>query len=309
MSPIRHVLSVQQFNGPQIDRLFARVREMRGIVRRGQCSILQNRIMASLFYEPSTRTRFSFEAAMLRLGGQVVGTENAAAFSSATKGETLEDTVRIIGGYSDVIVLRHPERGAAQRAAAVSRVPIINAGDGDGEHPTQALLDLYTIQESFPSGVLPHVVFVGDIKYGRTVHSLIRLLITQKNRMSFVSPEPLRLPDALRAELTQARITFDEYTNLRDVIQHADVLYMTRVQKERMADTSGVVLDGSDYSLTQELVERLDIAAVVMHPLPRNAEIPTWFDKDSRASYFRQAQNGLYVRMALLEKLLNPFLG
>lgn len=309
MDPSTHVISILEFDQNRISRLFSRVREMRGIVRRGRCSILDNRIMASLFYEPSTRTRLSFESAMLRLGGEVIGTESAGHFSSVTKGETLEDTVRIIGEYSDVIVLRHPERGSAARAATVSPVPIINAGDGDGEHPTQALLDLFTILEWFPDKKDLTVVFVGDLKYGRTVHSLANLLGLYRIQMRFVSPYALCLPTLQRDELVRMGCGLSEHQRLAEVIHEADVLYMTRVQKERLAGEQGVQTDGRDYALTCELVEYMKDASIVMHPLPRNAELPTWFDPNPRATYFQEAQNGLYVRMALLEELLNPFPG
>lgn len=307
MPPIQHVLSVRQFDKIRIDKLFARVREMRGIVQRGQCSILGNRVMASLFYEPSTRTRLSFEAAMLRLGGSVVGTEAAEEFSSVTKGETLEDTVRVIGGYVHVIVLRHSKEGSAAIAAAASPVPLVNAGDGIGEHPTQALLDLYTIMDELGDPAQQHVVFVGDLKHGRTVHSLARLLALYNTRMSFVAPDSLRLPDTLFQELIASGCEVREQELLGDVTGICDVIYMTRVQKERMTQTEHVRLEGSDYALTPELVGFMKPKAIVMHPLPRNNEIPTWFDADPRAAYFRQAKNGLYVRMALLEELLNPF--
>lgn len=309
MDPSTHIISIREFDKDRISRLFSRVREMRGIVRRGRCSILDNRISASLFYEPSTRTRLSFESAMLRLGGEVIGTESAGHFSSVTKGETLEDTVRIMGGYSDVIVLRHPERGSAARAATVSSVPIINAGDGDGEHPTQALLDLFTILERFPDKSDLTVVFVGDLKYGRTVHSLARLLGLYRIRIRFVSPEVLSLPSVHRDELVGMGSDLREDRSLMHVIEEADVLYMTRVQKERLAGEQGVQTDGRDYALSHDLVGRMKDTTIVMHPLPRNAELPTWFDVDPRAAYFQEAQNGLYVRMALLEELLNPFPG
>lgn len=309
MSTPSHIISIREFDRNRIAQLFSRVREMRGIVRRGRCSILDSRIMASLFYEPSTRTRLSFESAMLRLGGEVIGTESAGHFSSVTKGESLEDTVCIIGGYSDVIVMRHPERGSAARAATVSPVPIINAGDGDGEHPTQALLDLFTILERFPDKNDLTVVFAGDLKYGRTVHSLARLLGLYRIRMRFVSPDILALPKPQHDELLQMECDLREHRKLSEAIQEADVLYMTRVQKERLTEEAGVCTDGSDYALSHELVDRMKDTAIVMHPLPRNAELPTWFDSDPRAAYFQEAQNGLFVRMALLEELLNPFPG
>lgn len=307
MLPIQHITSVSQFDLPRIKQLFLRVQEMRGIEKRGACSILDNKIMASLFYEPSTRTRLSFEAAMLRLGGEVMGTESAGHFSSATKGETLEDTVRIIAGYADVIVLRHPEKGTADRAAAVSPVPIVNAGDGDGEHPTQALLDLFTIMEAHPDPRLCHVVFVGDLLKGRTVHSLARLLTLFQTSMSFVAPAPLQLPPDFARSLIEKGCEVTQHEKLQEVIERSDVLYMTRVQKERLVGVEGITMDGSDYALTKELMSLMPATSIIMHPLPRNNELPTVIDTDPRAAYFRQAKNGLYVRMALLEELLNPF--
>ena len=263
--------------------------------------------MGAVFFEPSTRTRFSFEASMLRLGGNVITTENAGVFSSAQKGESLPDSIRTLCCYLDVIVLRHFDDGSAAIAAAASTVPVINAGDGPGEHPTQALLDLFTILEECGDPAKQHVVFVGDLKHGRTVHSLARLLAMYGTCMSFVSPDGLRLPERLLQELIAAGCTVHEYGTLQEVASTADVIYMTRVQKERFEDLGGIALDGSSYALTPELVAAMKIDTVVMHPLPRNSEIPTWFDEDPRAAYFRQAQNGLYVRMALLEELLNPF--
>lgn len=305
---LKHVLNAEQFTTPGlIERIFKRAREMRFGVKHGLCDqTLKGRVMGAVFYEASTRTRFSFEAAILRLGGSVVGTESAGHFSSATKGETIEDSIQVIGGYVDVIVLRHPERGACARAAAVSTVPIINAGDGDGEHPTQALLDLFTIVEEIGDPEDKHVVFAGDLLKGRTVHSLSRLLDLAHARMSFISPRALRLPQDLREKLAMRGLGIFEGERLQDVVESADVVYMTRVQKERLEGVEGVALDGSDYCLTPELVARMKHSAIILHPLPRNNEIPTSIDVDPRAAYFRQARNGLYVRMALLEELLPP---
>jgi aspartate carbamoyltransferase catalytic subunit len=308
MPHVPHVLSVHDFSAQRVKRLFARAQEMRRIISRkhARCSILEGSIMGTVFYEASTRTRFSFEAAMLRLGGQVITTENAAQFSSATKGESLADSIRTMGCYLDLIVLRHFTEGAATIAAKASSVPIINGGDGSGEHPTQALLDLFTIQEERGDLSQQHVVFVGDLKHGRTVHSLARLLGMYNTTLSFVSPESLCLPDALFHGLSYAGCTIQDRRRLEDVIGDADVIYMTRVQKERLAEATDVATDGSDYALTEALVKYLNPHAIVMHPFPRNSEIPTWFDADPRAAYFRQIQNGLYIRMALLEELLNP---
>lgn len=304
---VQHVISVSQFTPSWIEELFDRATYWRRSLRRGSgvaSSVLSRRVMTSLFYEPSTRTRLSFESAMLRLGGNVIGTEDAKQFSSATKGETLEDSIKVLAGYCDVIVLRHGDNDSAERAAAVSTVPIINAGAGSGEHPTQALLDLYTIAQVSGPPEDQHVVFVGDLNKGRTVHSLARLLAEQGARMAFVSPESMALPDHLRTELGDA--ISGEHRTLDDVITQADVIYMTRTQNERHEGGSAGAGDGSDYGLTRKIVQRMKPRATVLHPLPRNSEIPTWFDQDPRAYYINQAHRGVPIRMALLEMLLNP---
>lgn len=301
-----HVLSTTQFSDPIIlQRLFDLALEMEKNVKNEKLfRSLQKKVLATLFYEPSTRTRFSFEAAMHRLGGRVISTESASQFSSVTKGETLEDTIRIVSGYADVIVLRHPEDGAALRAAAVSNSPIINAGDGAGEHPTQALLDMYTIWREKGKTNDLNVVLMGDLLFGRTVHSLVHLLSQGKNnRITFVSPPQLRILEKYKQELEQKGILYAEYEKLPENLDGIDVLYMTRVQKERFANTEEYervkdccIIDGT-------LLQRLPEKAIIMHPLPRVNEIAVEVDADPRAAYFRQATNGLYVRMALLELL------
>ncbi|MBI2579962.1 MAG: aspartate carbamoyltransferase [Candidatus Aenigmarchaeota archaeon] len=232
---MRHIISTGQFDRNFLDNLFDDADLMESSLRsNAPLSSARGRIMATLFYEPSTRTRLSFESAMLRLGGKVISTENAAQFSSAAKGETLEDTIKIVGGYADVIVLRHHERGAAGRAASVSPVTVINAGDGTGEHPTQALLDLYTIKKEKGRVDGLGVALAGDLLNGRTVHSLIRLLSIYKNPMVFlVSPEKLRLPEEYKRCMTEAGMRFEEFDDIGESLPRADVIYMTRVQKER----------------------------------------------------------------------------
>lgn len=304
MSDIRHVISTDSFGDPNvIARLFRLATEFRrGDWKKKTPQHLKGRILATVFYEPSTRTRFSFEAAMLKLGGQVITTESAGHFSSAIKGETLEDTIRIVGGYADAIVLRHPEIGAAARAAAVSPVPVINAGDGAGEHPTQALLDLYTIRQEL--GRLDNftIAMAGDLRYGRTVHSLIRLLGNFKGiRVVLASPKGLGLPKAYQSFLQERNIQFRETNVFETALQSADVLYMTRVQKERMPARAHT--RGSSFILNTTHLSFLQRHAVIMHPLPRAGEIDLLVDADPRAAYFRQAENGLYVRMALLKKI------
>jgi aspartate carbamoyltransferase catalytic subunit len=265
---------------------------------------LRGRILASVFYEPSTRTRFSFEAAMLRLGGQVLSAESAATGSSAAKGESLEDAVRIIGGYADLIVLRHPEVGAAARAARVSPVPVINAGDGAGHHPTQALLDLYTIRKE--CGRLDHlrIVMAGDLKFGRTARSLALLLARYPgNELTLVSPDELRLGEDVRQELLRSGVSVRDERDLSSAVGGADVLYQTRIQRERFASLTEYERVRSISVVDPGLMCRLPEHAILMHPLPRLDEIDQAVDGDARAAYFRQARNGLFVRMAVLHWL------
>ena len=302
----RHVISAQQFPPALLDELFASADEMGGRLVAAAPPLLPGLVMATLFYEPSTRTRLSFESAMLRLGGQVVSTENARDFSSAIKGETLEDTVRIVGGYADCIVLRHPEEGAAARAAAVSTVPVINAGDGRGEHPTQALLDLYTIRAELGRLEELRVVMAGDLANGRTVHSLIRLLSQYRGlRVTLAGPAQLRLPEPAVRALRQSGAEVREADSLLEAVVDADVVYQTRIQAERL---SGPLEEGGQgaarFRVTKEVMAALPEGAVVMHPLPRVGEIDPEVDSDPRAAYFRQARNGVPVRMALLARVL-----
>ena len=304
---LHHVIEAQQFDLPTISKLFEVAAEMENLVARGGSDDFRSRLMATLFYEPSTRTRFSFEAAMHRLGGRVISTENAAEFSSVAKGETLEDTVRIMNGYADVIVLRHSEVGAARRAAAVSRVPIINAGDGVGQHPTQALLDLYTIHKEIGSIDGLKIAMVGDLAQGRTVRSLAYLLSKFKGiKMYFVAPPLLKMKEDILEHLREHGTWFTEETMLDRVLPEVDVVYQTRVQKERFGDR---IADYEScrgiYVINQDSLRLMKSNAIIMHPLPRLDEISMEVDQDRRAAYFRQAQNGLFVRMALLKALLS----
>lgn len=266
--------------------------------------------MATLFYEPSTRTRLSFESAMLRLGGRVISTENASEFSSASKGETLEDTIRVVNSFSDVIVLRHFLEGASKIAANYSDSPIINAGDGKGEHPTQALLDLYTIFSSLKlSGDTAmnglKVVMVGDLANGRTIHSLSQLLSLYKGViLTYVSPKALVVPSQLRTKLEKAKINFTETEDLEPVIKDCDVIYQTRIQKERFANKetgeSEYIKYFGKYIIDKQTLTIIKKNSIIMHPLPRVNEISVEVDSDSRAVYFDQVRNGLFIRMALL---------
>ncbi len=283
---INHLISIDQYSKSKLENFFTLVnREQYGYTD----SILVNKHqIATLFYEPSTRTSASFHSAATQLGYSVLPI-NEVTYSSVTKGETLEDTIRTIGSYVDLIVLRHGEKGAAQRAADVSTVPIINAGDGNGEHPTQTLLDIYTIWKTFKKLDGLTITLIGDLKNGRTVHSLIKVLRHYEVKINLISPDSLKLPSEYykNSDVEYNKIPQDLQTN---------ILYVTRVQKERGSQ--------EDYKLSLEELTNLPKDTIVMHPLPRMKEIPTSFDNDSRAKYFEQIDNGLLVRKALLRELL-----
>ena len=303
-SRLRHVIESQQFSRSLLEDLIARAEEIKREPHRFM-GRLAGQVMAALFYEPSTRTRLSFEAAMLRLGGQTMGTDNAREFSSAAKGETLEDTIRIASGYADVIVLRHNEEGAARRAAEVSSVPVINAGDGPGQHPTQALLDLYTIRTELGRIDGVKVAMVGDLANGRTVRSLAYLLSKFKDvRLWFVAPPQVAMRDDLKAHLDEHQVPWVETQDLESVLPEVDVVYQTRIQKERFTDPAAYNAVKGVYRIDRSSLALMREYAVLMHPLPRVDEIAPEVDDDPRAAYFRQARNGLHIRMALLDRLL-----
>lgn len=295
MAP-RHIISARQFGRNSLQSLF----KLTDKIKSGNFNkkALSGKIMATLFYQPSTRTRLSFESAMLRLGGSVIATENAAEFSSAVKGETLEDTIRVVNFYSDVIVIRYPESGLANVATKYSKVPIINAGDGVGEHPTQGILDLYTIFSKFHSQDLT-IAICGDHANYRPHHSLSYLLsLYPQIRIVYVSPKSLSMPRELRQHLINQKIDFSETEDFQNAVIRADVIYQGRIPKEYL---------GKDYKkysgryiLDKKILKNIKKSAIVMHPLPRVDEITREIDADSRAIYFEQAQNGLFVRMALL---------
>jgi len=304
-SRLRHVIESQQFSRPLLEELFSRARRIKNEPNL-YSDRLHGRLMAALFYEPSTRTRLSFEAAMLRLGGRTMGTDNAREFSSAAKGETLEDTIRIVSGYADVIVMRHNEQGAAQRAGAVSLVPVINAGDGPGQHPTQALLDLYTIQDEIGHVDGINIAMVGDLANGRTVRSLTYLLSKfQDPRVWFVAPPQVAMRDDIKAHLDEHHVKWTETRDLAAVLPQVDVVYQTRIQKERFPDEESYLAVKGVYRIDAEALALMRRKAIVMHPLPRIDEIAPEVDADPRAAYFRQARNGLYIRMALLDWLIS----
>lgn len=300
---MQHIVAVEQFERAWIEQLFAEADAMRDLSP--DAAPLRGKILASIFYEPSTRTRLSFESAMMRLGGNVISTENAREFSSAIKGETVEDTIRMVSGYADAIAMRHHEEGALARAVAVAEVPILNAGDGPGEHPTQALLDLYTIHHELNRIDDLRIAMVGDLKYGRTVRSL-SLLLRQTNNchIIFVAPPQVDMRDDIKDALDAGGVSWEEQPDLDTAMANADVVYQTRIQKERFASDAEYLEVKGTYVITPEQMALLGDHAIVMHPLPRVDEIAVEVDADPRAAYFRQAKNGVYIRMALLNQLL-----
>lgn len=304
---MRHVLEAQQFTPALLETIFRRAAEFQSLLENKQQnkqlgSMLAGRMLFNIFYEPSTRTRMSFGAAAQHLGMEVITTENAREFSSAAKGETLEDTIRVMCEYKpDVIVLRHFETDAAKHAAAVSTVPIINAGDGMGQHPTQALLDLYTIEKELGRLSDLEVILGGDLLHGRTIRSLSYLLAKFKgNKLTFVSPESLRVGDDLKVYLEKHGAQYQETSDLNNALKTADVVYWTRTQKERF-DSSKL---GDTFTIGPDELNLMKKKSILMHPLPRVGEITTSVDADPRAVYFQQAGNGMYVRMALIEWVL-----
>lgn len=302
----KDIISVKEFTRDDLEYIFGVAHEMRGMVERiGTFDLLKGKILANLFYEPSTRTSSSFTAAMERLGGSVVPI-NEVRYSSVSKGESLPDTIRTLECYADVIVLRHPETGSAAIAAKAARKPVINAGDGVGEHPTQALLDMFTIFEELGVGVVDGltVTMLGDLKYGRTVHSLARLLSLYKVKLNYVSPEILRMPKEVMDEVAEKGIPQAEYGSLAEVLPETDVLYVTRVQKERFEDPAAYESVKGAFVVDSEIMKAAKKEMIVMHPLPRVGEVSVDFDDDPRAAYFRQMEYGLYVRMALLAMVL-----
>ncbi|KVI10392.1 Aspartate carbamoyltransferase [Cynara cardunculus var. scolymus] len=289
---LHDVIEAQQFDRDILSAIFEVAREMEIIEKKSRGSqLLNGYLMATLFYEPSTRTRLSFESAMKRLGGEVLTTENAREFSSAAKGETLEDTIRTVEGYTDIIVMRHFESGAARRAAMTANIPIINAGDGPGEHPTQALLDVYTIEREIGKLDGIKVGLVGDLANGRTVRSLAYLLAKYNDvKVYFVSPE-----EDIKEYLTSKGVEWEESADLKEVASKCDVVYQTRIQKERFGERT---------DLYEEACGKYIVDREILDVMQKHAVITVDVDGDPRAAYFRQAKNGLYIRMALLKLLL-----
>ncbi|MBI2632486.1 aspartate carbamoyltransferase [Candidatus Pacearchaeota archaeon] len=304
---MKHIISAKQFKDTLIlDKVLDLAGHLETSAENGALGEpLRGMVMATLFYEPSTRTRLSFESAMVKLGGSVIGTESAGHFSSVVKGESLRDTIKVVGGYADVIVLRHFEEGSAYEAASVSSVPVINAGDGPGQHPTQALLDMYTIKKELGRLDDLKVAFVGDLMYGRTVHSLAYLLAQRKGvKFFFVSPEDIRMRRDFITHLDGWGVPYLELSNLMEIIREVDVLYVTRIQKERFRSMEDYERIKDVYSINKDVISKMKEKSIIMHPLPRVNELNEEIDDDNRAVYFKQAKNGLYVRMALLTILL-----
>ena len=304
---MQHLVAAGQLTPEVLTELIAKAEEYRKLLettdgRQQLRALYPDKIIATLFYEPSTRTRLSHESAAQRLGMGVVSTENAAEFSSAIKGETIEDTVRVVAGYADAIVIRHKETGILDRAAAASPVPVINAGDGTGEHPTQALLDVYTIWREMGTLEGLNIVMGGDLAHGRTVRSLAQVMSNYRGTsFTFVTTPQLRMGDDIKQLLGERGVSFTETDDVQAATKEADVVYWTRLQKERLEDPTleaGFVID-------QQVMAGMKEKSVIMHPLPRVDEITAGVDADPRAAYFRQSHNGVYVRMALLDYLFS----
>jgi aspartate carbamoyltransferase len=300
----KDILHGNQFSEKEIDAIIKTASEFeRELKKRSSLNLLKGKILATLFYEPSTRTRLSFETAMQRLGGGNIGMGSVES-SSVAKGETLIDTVRTVSQYADVIVIRHPRTGSAKEAADAVDVPVINAGDGAGQHPTQALLDVYTIYKELKTLKKLRVSLVGDLKNGRTVHALVELLSLFGARLYFVSPNTLRMPEGITSNLKQKGIEVEETEDLFKAASESDLIYMTRIQKERFENLSDYERVKGSYIINGEFLKRLGKEIVILHPLPRVDEINPEVDSYPGAAYFRQVRNGVFVRMALLAMIL-----
>ncbi|KAF5055430.1 Aspartate carbamoyltransferase catalytic subunit [anaerobic digester metagenome] len=297
---MRHIISVRDLERDEIDGLLDRAAEIEA--RRFDPGLLAGRILGLFFFEPSTRTRMSFESAMARLGGVSLSMGSVEA-SSVAKGETLADTIRVVSGYVDAIVLRHPREGAARLASEFASVPVINAGDGAGQHPSQTLLDLYTIRKSMPLDGL-RVGLLGDLRYGRTTHSLAIALSLYGAEIAAVSAKGLELPSGIIHELAGRGTVVTEHCAVEDVIDDLDVLYVTRIQRERFPDVASYLDVASSYRITPDLVLRAQPHMIVLHPLPRMDEIDPGVDALPNAKYFEQAHHGVSVRMAMLSEVM-----
>ncbi len=301
---MRHLMSPMDFSVEELDKLLDLAHDIE-LNRPKYAHVCDDKRLATLFYEPSTRTRLSFEAAMMNLGGKVLGFSTADS-SSAAKGESVADTLRVVSCYADICAMRHPKEGAALVASMASSIPVINAGDGGHQHPTQTLTDLLTIRSLHGTFDDLTIGLCGDLKFGRTVHSLIEALSRYHNvKFVLISPEELRIPSYIREDVLEKKdLIYHEVERLEDALPHLDILYMTRVQKERFFNEEDYVRMKDYYILDAQKMQLAKKEMLVLHPLPRVNEISTEVDKDPRAAYFRQAQYGVYVRMALILTLL-----
>lgn len=297
---MNHIISIRDLQRTDIDSLLDEAE----LIQKNSCDphALRGKLIALLFFEPSTRTRMSFESAMARLGGKSISVGSVEA-SSISKGETLADTIRVVSGYVDAIVLRHPKEGAARLASEFSSVPVINAGDGAGQHPSQTLLDLYTIRQSMPIDGIS-VGLLGDLRYGRTAHSLAHALSLYQAHIHTISPKGLELPSSLLNKLREEGTDIEEHRTVEEVIRDLDVLYVTRIQRERFPDSSSYFKVASSYRVTPELLTDVKDHLIVLHPLPRLDEIDPRVDALPYARYFEQSNNGIPVRMAMLQRVM-----
>lgn len=297
---MKHIISIRDFSREELDRLLDIAQQIND--HRYDRHVLDGKILALLFFEPSTRTRMSFETAMIRLGGSCLSIDCVEA-SSIVKGESLADTIRVISGYADAIVLRHPKEGAARLASEFATVPVLNAGDGAGQHPSQTMLDLFTIQQCMPLDGCD-VGLLGDLRYGRTVHSLAYALSLYDIVLHTIAPEGLELPPNVVQELRNRRMKVHTHHSVEDVVKELDVLYVTRIQRERFPDTASYYKIASSYRITPELLSDVRKHLIILHPLPRVDEIDYRVDTLPFARYFEQARNGVPVRMALLQEVM-----
>ncbi len=299
----RSLVSISDLSEDDVNNVFLKADEMLGYLNNSKkINLMDSKILATLFYEPSTRTRLSFESAMHRLGGSVISMADSKT-ASVSKGETLADTIRIVESYSDIIVIRHPLEGAALLASKFSSKPIINAGDGSGEHPTQTLVDLYTIRKELGDINDKTITIIGDLKYGRTVHSLLMALIRYNVKINLISPENLRLPDYVYNELKN-KLNLTISSNIEKYIDNTDVLYVTRIQKERFTDKNEYSKLIGSYKITLKEVDKMKDNSIIMHPLPRIDEISPEVDITDKAKYFKQASYGIPIRMALISMVV-----
>jgi len=296
----RSLVSINDFSKEETIQILDRAMEFE---KQPTQKILENYVVATLFFEPSTRTRLSFESAVSRLGGKVIGFTDSAS-SSVKKGESLKDTIKTVCNYSDLIVMRHPREGSARFASEVASVPIINAGDGANQHPTQCLLDLYSIRKTQNRLDNLHVAFVGDLKYGRTVHSLVMAMCNFNTTFHLVSPVELKLPSSVKMHIKEKNLEYYQYTDLQEAVPLSDIIYMTRIQKERFSDPMEYEKVKNSYVLSRDSLKNAKPGMKVLHPLPRVNEISEDVDNMPQAYYFEQALNGVFVRQALLSGIL-----